>query len=315
MYNLIRNGNYNIAVTMEDDKRLALRLSEDPDMELIPKYPELVDIKLTNVCHIGCAWCYQDSVSDSVHGSLESIKIVLDSLPPWTEVAFGGGDVLMHPNIVEILKYARERGLSSSNVTMNWQSIMRYPEHVKSVIPLLDAIGCSITGVKQVEQVVKQLKSLNCYNESRICYHVIPDLYSKRMLFKILKEIKEHAPKSDVLFLGYKTVGRGKLISVERKNEMNEILQFIIDNKLNLQCDTKFVKDYYELVSEISSKLTYDIHEGEFSMNIDCVENFCSQSSYNLDLKIPINESFSIVEAFKQVRKFGGLTPYTNGGI
>jgi len=62
---LVKNGNYYILTQYQDDKRLALRLSKTPDMELIPKYPELVDIKLTDVCHIGCSWCYQDSTSDS----------------------------------------------------------------------------------------------------------------------------------------------------------------------------------------------------------------------------------------------------------
>ena len=122
------NGNYIVAVGYENDKRVALRLSNEENIDLIPKYPELVDIKLTNVCHIGCAWCYQDSVSDSVHGDLDLIEKVIESLHPMTEVAFDGGDVLMHPNIVEILEFSRSKGLKSSNITMNWQSIMRYPD-------------------------------------------------------------------------------------------------------------------------------------------------------------------------------------------
>lgn len=307
-FNMVKNGNYFIATKMEDNKRLALRFSETPDLELIPKTPELVDIKLTDVCHIGCAWCYQGSVSDSLHGNLDMIKTVIKSLDPKiTEVAYGGGDVLMHPDIVEILEYSREHGLSSSNITMNWQSILRYPEEVKAVMPLLDAIGCSITGAGQIKQVVEKLKEYGHYNPSRICFHIIPDLYSKRLITKILNELMEHSPESDILFLGYKTNGRGYLIETEKVLEMDEIFKYIQDNNICLQCDTKFVKDYFEVVEKYGSELTYDIKEGEYSMNIDCVEGFYSQSSYNLEFKGSITKDFNIEKAFAEVRQYGIL--------
>lgn len=306
--NLIKNGNYYVLLDYQDNKRLALRLSETADMELIPEHPELVDIKLTDVCHIGCAWCYQDSTSDSLHGDLETIKTVIRSLNPQiTEVAFGGGDVLQHPNIVEILEYSRECGLTSSNITMNWQSVMRYSNKVKEVMPLLDAIGVSITGKGQIKQVVEKLKEIDCFTPSRICFHVIPDLYSKEMILKILCELKEYSSESDVLFLGYKTNGRGKSVQPVHVQDIDEIIEYIIENKISLQCDTKFVKDYLEVVKKVSSKLTYDIKEGEYSMNIDCVEKIYTQSSYNLEFKGNIANDFNIIEAFKEVRKYGQL--------
>lgn len=307
---LLRNGNYFLFIDSEDNKRVALRLSPTPYIELIPEYPELVDIKLTDVCHIGCTWCYQDSTSDSLHGDFNVITNVIKSLPKWTEVAFGGGDVLMHPQIVEILKFARKHGLTSSNVTMNWQSIMRYPDKVREVMPLLDAIGVSITGKGQIKQVVGKLKSIEWFTPSRICFHIIPDLYSKDLIIKVLDEIKEHSAESDVLFLGFKTNGRGYTADPKHISDMPEIMEYIIDNNINLQCDTKFVKDYLEVVKSVSSPLTYDIKEGEYSMNIDCVENFYSVASYNLDFKGEITDDFNIAKAFAEVRKQGGMNIY-----
>jgi len=306
---LVKNGNYYILTNYENNKRVALRLSETPDMELIPEHPELVDIKLTDVCHIGCKWCYQDSTSESKHGDLETIKTVIQSLnPSVTEVAFGGGDVLQHPDIVEILEFSRKRNLTSSNITMNWQSIMRYPDKVQAVMPLLDAIGVSIVGKGQIKQVVEKLKELNCYESARICFHVIPDLYNKDLLLKILDELKRHSPESDILFLGYKTNGRGKNVTPVHVDHMKEIVDYIIKHQLSLQCDTKFIKDYMDVIEQVSSKLTYDIQEGEYSMNIDCVESFYSQSSYNLAFKGTITPDFDIVQAFKEVREYGSLT-------
>lgn len=190
---------------------------------------------------------------------------------------------------------------------MNWQSIMRYPDKVKEVMPHLDAIGVSITGRGQIRKVVESLKEINSYIPSRICFHVIPDLYNKELLLKILAEVKEESLESDVLFLGYKTNGRGKNVTPVHNENMKEIFEYIIKNRISLQCDTKFVKDYLEVVKEVSSKLTYDIKEGEYSMNIDCVEEFYSQSSYNLEFQGKITEDFNITKAFSEVRKYGNL--------
>lgn len=308
MENLIKNGNYYIALDMQDNKRVALRLSETPDSPLIPRVPELVDIKLTNVCHIGCPWCYQDSISDSLHGDLDLIKTVIKALDPkLTEVAYGGGDVLMHPNIIEILEYSRECGLTSSNITMNWQSILRYPDKVAEVMPLLDAIGVSITGRGQIKNVVEKLTEIGHFVPSRICFQVIPDLYSKELLIKILREMQMFSPESDILFLGYKTIGRGKDVEPVHIDNMKEIFDYIVEQKISLQCDTKFVKDYLEVVKTVSTPLTYDIQEGEFSMNIDCVQNFYSVASYNLDFKGTIDENFDLVKAFNEVRAYNNL--------
>lgn len=187
---------------------------------------------------------------------------------------------------------------------------MRYPDKVKEVMPHLDAIGVSITGRGQIGKVVESLREINCHIPSRICFHVIPDLYSKELLLKILAEVKEESPESDVLFLGYKTNGRGKNVTPVHVESMREIIEYIIKNKVSLQCDTKFVKDYIDVVKEVSSKLTYDIKEGEYSMNIDCVEEFYSQSSYNLAFQGKITEDFDITRAFSEVRKYGNLKTF-----
>ena len=177
------------------------------------------------------------------------------------------------------------------------------------VMPLIDAIGVSITGVGQIEKVVNQLKALNCYQEERICFHVIPDLYSKEAIIKMIVEANTISPNSDILFLGYKDNGRGAIYKPKHShnNEMDFIFGYIKELNVPLQVDTKFVKDYIEVVEKYGHKLTYDIREGEFSMNIDCVEKFYSIASYNLNFKGAIDDTFDIVEAFGKVREQTGL--------
>lgn len=318
---LFTNGNYFLQIDNDAPKRIAIQLATDPDMELIPEIPELVDIKLTDVCFIGCSFCYQASQSDSAHGDLNKIKGVIDTLHGGiTEVAFGGGDVLQHPNIVEILEYAQEKGIQSSNITVNWQSVLRYPEKLKEVAPLVTAFGISITGIGQVDRVVKSLKDSGVFKEQRNCFHIIPDLYTKENLLHMLWEIKEYAPKSDVLFLGFKSQGRGentryddiRLISDQQKEAILAAFEFCKENRISLQNDTKFIRDYEDIVAQFSDELYYDITEGKFSMNIDCVENFYSIASYNLSYLGDLDKLISngMAYAFGDIRQQNNLPKF-----
>ena len=320
MKKIHKNGNYFLIIDNDLEKRTALRVADFNDKSLLtPEHPELVDIKLTDVCHIGCAFCYQASTKESDHGQTEKIKAVIDQINgDVTEVAYGGGDVLQHPDIVELLEYSKTRGIKSSNITMNWQSIMRYPEKVKEVTPLVDAFGISITGPGQVKKVVKKLKEIDCFRPTRNCFHIIPDIYPREVVRGMIADISTFAPQADILFLGFKALGRGETFKVKQQDEqhMREYFHMCKSNGLNLQCDTKLVKDYLSVVTEFSDPSLYDIHEGEFSMNIDCVDNFYSIASYNLSHKWPLDEiaSKGIPASFKKIRKAIGLKHFEKGG-
>lgn len=320
MKKIHKNGNYYLIVDNDIDKRTALRAAEFTDKALlVPEHPELVDIKLTDVCHIGCAFCYQSSTGDSRHGQTEKIKSVIDQIDGnITEVAYGGGDVLQHPDIVDILRYSKERGIKSSNITMNWQSIMKYPEKVSEVTPLVDAFGISITGPGQVKKVVEKLKEIGCFRPTRNCFHIIPDIYPRKVVRQMIADISHFAPQADILFLGFKALGRGATFE-PKQQDMKTMAEYFLMCKqhgLNLQCDTKLVKDYLSVVSEYSDPSLYDIHEGEFSMNIDCVDDFCSIASYNLSYKWPLVEiaTEGIPATFMKIRKAIGLQHFEKEG-
>ena len=75
--------------------------------------PELVDIKITDYCPIGCAYCYQDSTKEGGHGDWKFIESLAYSLKDMGvfEVALGGGEPTMHPDFVKILKKFRGYGI------------------------------------------------------------------------------------------------------------------------------------------------------------------------------------------------------------
>lgn len=83
-----------------------------------PIFPESIDLKITNQCDAGCAWCHEQSVPTGEHADLNFIKRLIDPLPAGVEIAIGGGNPLAYPHLLELLQYCKSRGLIA-NLTIN----------------------------------------------------------------------------------------------------------------------------------------------------------------------------------------------------
>ena len=67
-------------------------------------FPENADIKITDYCDAGCAYCHENSTVKGIHGDLRKIEKMLDSLHAGTEMAVGGGNALAHPDLIWFLE-------------------------------------------------------------------------------------------------------------------------------------------------------------------------------------------------------------------
>ena len=93
--------------------------SENPT---IAPWPELADISISNYCTQNCEYCYRDS---NVHGKVMSLNdyiYVLDALTNKKygsvfQIALGGGEPLLHPDIMDILKTTKEYGVIPNYTT------------------------------------------------------------------------------------------------------------------------------------------------------------------------------------------------------
>ena len=78
-----------------------------------PKYPKSVHLYITNDCNLECEKCYYRSSSDVKNElSFEQIKILFDEWERYrlTSIAIGGGEPLLHPDIVRIVQLAKKIG-------------------------------------------------------------------------------------------------------------------------------------------------------------------------------------------------------------
>jgi hypothetical protein len=100
-----------------------LRIKLDPSKPITNlKYPEFMDVKITNRCQGGCPYCYQNSgqENDGYSNALEKLDIYFGGLSenqkPF-QVAIGGGNPNEHPYFIEILRTFTRNGIVPNYTT------------------------------------------------------------------------------------------------------------------------------------------------------------------------------------------------------
>jgi len=94
--------------------------------EAIPKlsnFPNRITLELTSRCNISCVFCPRKFMTKQ-QGDMDvtMVKRLLDEMAdhlPVTLVPFFRGEPLLHPNYVEILRYAKKKGIGPIQLTSN----------------------------------------------------------------------------------------------------------------------------------------------------------------------------------------------------
>jgi organic radical activating enzyme len=95
---------------------------EEPDLTNLYRVPWSKNdhpvgwIEITSFCNMNCKWCYRkkDSNRAEGHKTLEKIKeeiITIRKIKNCDSILISGGEPLMHPKVIEIVKFVKEQGL------------------------------------------------------------------------------------------------------------------------------------------------------------------------------------------------------------
>ena len=98
-------------------------IDPDPGILAAGSFPERITLELTNKCNLSCTFCPR-RLMDQHQGFLEIdlAKRLLDQMAenlPVALVPFFRGESLLHPDWVEILFYAKQRGIGPIQFTTN----------------------------------------------------------------------------------------------------------------------------------------------------------------------------------------------------
>src|SRR6202521_3175032 len=124
------------------------------------KHPILVHIIPNRRCNLACTYCNEfDDVSKPV--PLEEMKKRLDTLADMgtSIITISGGEPLMHPELEEIIRHTRERGMIAGMIT---NGFLLSKERIRTLNEAgLEHLQISIDNVTPDEVSKKSLKSLD----------------------------------------------------------------------------------------------------------------------------------------------------------
>lgn len=253
--------------------------------------PELVDIKITDYCDFGCKFCYQASTPKGKHCDLYDYKRIIDFLSKAKvfEIAIGGGEPTSHPDFVEMLKYAREKGIVPNFTTRNMKWL-EDQDLAKEIMAYAGNFAFSLSEFYYASEL-KRLNALAIVNhiEDRINFHVVMGTLSKASFKQLMKLIRSY--DAWVTLLGYKSVGRGTNFNKQDYSWFPDAMKELYKDKELpfVSVDTVLAEEFErELVDMGVSRLSFFTQDGLTSAYIDAVNKYMARSSYDTNGKIDL---------------------------
>jgi MoaA/NifB/PqqE/SkfB family radical SAM enzyme len=123
--------------------------------------PKAVTFRISGICNLHCQMC--DYPQTGFHDAIQMLpadvyKKVIDEVHAHIfHVSLTGGEPLLHPEVVEFIRYAKERGLSCSLVTNGW-NLARYARDIVSAG--VDILTVSIDGPEEMHDAIRGVKGL-----------------------------------------------------------------------------------------------------------------------------------------------------------
>ena len=218
MEQIAKYTNGNTVVTILSDGTKIREYEGDP----VILHPESIDVKITDYCDMGCAYCHESSTTSGSHADLKTLLGIIHDLPAGVELAIGGGNPLSHPDLVWFLQVLKERGIIA-NLTVNQGHLKKYYDLISYLVKddLVKGLGISITSNNY--KYIKPLLSLT----DNVVFHLIAGVNKVEVIEHLIA-----LGECKVLVLGYKLFGFGvgyhsESVNVELKRWYKKLPSFI----------------------------------------------------------------------------------------
>lgn len=282
---------------------------------IVARSPWLVDLKITDACNAGCAYCYQGSTPDGAHAPKDALVQMLYALAELRcfEVAIGGGEPTLHPDFFSILNTARRLNVVPNITTRNITTLSSVDDGPR----LAEAVGriaVSLDSPRQLERLVNDVLPRAPWLNDKLNVQIIDGIMDSYGIDQILRLAED--PRIPVTLLGYKGTGRGSLMKPkhlgawEKAYSVEEWAKGKKGPRFPLTVDTAFLKTY-----EKSNRLkcvdtrTAMPTEGLVSCYVDAVRNTMHRSSYDLEVEVVLPsladsriDQDAIINAWQRIR-------------
>lgn len=125
--------------------------------------PEVINAFITDICNLGCRECHYAN-SDRPGFSLNQVghmqpwlfRKFMDEIPGRPVVSFTGGEPLLHPNVIDLIRYAKQRGRICTLVTNGWRLADMADQLCESG---LDLLSVSVDGPRETHNSIRGSRS------------------------------------------------------------------------------------------------------------------------------------------------------------
>lgn len=121
--------------------------------------PEVINAFITDICNLGCRECHY-AHSDQPGFSLNQIghmqprifRKFIDEIPGNPIVSFTGGEPLLHPQVIDFISYAKQKGRFCTLVTNGWCLESKADQLCEAG---LDLLTVSVDGPKETHNSIR----------------------------------------------------------------------------------------------------------------------------------------------------------------
>lgn len=286
-----QNGNYTVKLNTENGTKI-----RENDLDFFDaEFPESADVKVTNRCSNGCAFCHEGSTKDGKHSDALHSP-VWESFHPYTEVALGGGNLMEYPDFVPLLERLKTLKLIP-NITVHQWDFEKNFDLIKKLSDEKLIYGLGVSLDKVTPDFIDKMKQF-----PNGVIHVINGIVTGVQL----RALAHNGLK--ILILGYKNVRRGSKLyhsnvgyAIDgRKDLMYDRLEEILkENWFKVvSFDNLAIKQLkpQRLVSEDYWNTCFmgddgiDGQQTSASMYIDLVENEFARNSCDVNHRFKIKD-------------------------
>lgn len=284
------------------------RLSLGPTPQRL-RAPELLDVKLTDVCSVGCAFCYQDSRPDRQHARLEDVAFIAAEAGKAGvfEVALGGGEVSEYPDFVEALRLFRAAGVVPNFTTRRIRWLAREWATLRE---LVGGVAVSVGSAAEI-RLLGSLIPVSQRRAGQLVAQVVMGTVERAELLTLMRAAGEAQIR--VTLLGFKDVGRGQSYRpLDYGWWLDDLPQYVALTPVSI--DTALAAECPETLERLLVRGSYHTEEGRFSAYIDAVNMTLAPSSCHAGPHAPFDAHW--LEAFAAPDFVQGpATPPTMGRV
>lgn len=300
MFVTYQNGNYRVLLNLTDGTKIRYN-NED---NLKPTRPESIDVKITNQCSHSCPFCHENSLPHGKKASYEAIDAFVKTLPPYIEIAVGGGNLMEDPGHTLYFLQELKKVHAIPSITVRQDDFIN---NIKLISfwkkqNLIYGIGVSLSDSSD-PKLIPCLKSC-----PTAVLHVIAGIFTE----EDYKNLKDNDLK--ILILGYKTIRRGKIYLEECLDDICWNQVFLSDYYDNFKKDFNTIAfdnlaleqlDIREKTSLAEWEKYYCGDDGQYTFYVDLVEEQYaknSTSAIRCNITNILGQKYSVQEMYNIIR-------------